>query len=103
MRRTFHSELADALDQLQAETAEAANRPPAKAVDLKFNRYESGERVVMRAEIRGPQRWFAKVCAGIDVWGDGRLSVWSGSGRRSEVEPRGKETAWHALRRELGI
>lgn len=95
--------MGEAVDHLQAETAEAANRPPAKAVDLKFNRYESGERVVMRAEIRGPQRYFAKVCAGIDVWGDGRLSTWSGASRRAEVKLRGNETAWHALRRELGV
>jgi hypothetical protein len=103
VRKSIHPTLGEALDGLQAETAEAANRAPAREVDLRFRSYGPEDRVVMRAEVKGPQRHFAKVTAGIDVRGDNRLEPWLGGAARSEVEVRKGETAWQALRRALGL
>ena len=103
VRKSVHPTLRSALDGLQAETAEAANRPPAKSVDLRFRDYGPEDLVVMRAEVKGPQKHFAKVTAGMDVRGDGRLEPWVGGAKRAEVEVGKRETAWQALSRALGV
>lgn len=95
--------LVEALDQLQAETVEAANRPPVKAIDLKVRDFEPSDQVVLRAQVKGPQRWIPKVQCGIDVRGDGSVKPWIGGAGKREVEVRKKETPWLALRRELGV
>lgn len=101
--RSSHGSLSDAVDRLQAETAAAAARPDAAPVDARIRRFEPGDRVVLRAEVRGPQRFFAGTACGMDVRGDGRLEPWVGGRSRTVVEVGPRETAWQALRRELGI
>jgi hypothetical protein len=102
VRRSVFADLGAALDQLQGETVEAANRPSRAAIEMKVRKFEPGDLVVMRTELRGPQRYFAKVVAGIDVRGDGTLAPWVGAGSRSLIDVGANETAWQALRRQLG-
>lgn len=103
VRKSTWPTLAEALDQQQAETVEAANRPEVHAIDLKVRDFEPGDQVVMRAGIKGPQRWVPKVRCGIDVRGDGSVKPWIGGAGKREVDVRKKETPWLALRRELGV
>jgi len=103
VRRSTWPALADALDKLQAETAEAANRPAAKEIDVKVRYYRPEDQVRMRAEIRGPERFVPKVRCGIDVRGDGSLEPWTGGAERHDVPVAAGETAWNALRRSLGV
>ncbi|MCX6389185.1 MAG: hypothetical protein NT122_00915 [Solirubrobacterales bacterium] len=101
MRRSTHSTLDDALHELQAETAEAASRPPAKEIDVKIRYYRPEDLVRMRAQLRGPQRFVPQVRCGIDVRGDGSLEPWIGGAERHDVKLQSGENAWQALRREL--
>ena len=101
VRTTIHQTLSAALDELQAETVEAAARPRAREVDLKVRTISPQDRVVMRAEVKGPERLFAKTHAGVDVRGDQSVLPWTGGRKRVEVKPRKGETPWQALRREL--
>jgi hypothetical protein len=103
VRKSIWPTLADALDQLQAETVEASNRPPAQPVDLKVRDFTPRDLVVMRAGVKGPQRLLPKVRCGMDVRGDGSAEPWIGGAGKREVEVRRKETPWLALRRELGV
>ena len=103
VRKSVFESLDEALFGLQAETAEAAARPPAKPVEMKVRVFEPADQVTMRAQVTGPQRWMPKVRCGMDVRGNGRLEPWIGGPARTEVSLGRKETAWQALRRELGV
>lgn len=103
VRRSVHGSLADALDELQAETAAAATRPQASAVEMRVRRFEPADRVVLRGEVRGPQRFLPSTACGIDVRGDNSIDPWVGSRSRRLVAVGRRETAWQALRRELGL
>jgi len=103
VRKSVWPTLAEALNGLQAETVEAANRPQAKGIDLKVRDFEPHDLVVMRAGVKGPQRFVAKVRCGMDVRGDGSAEPWIGGAGRREVAAHKKETPWQALRRELGV
>ena len=70
------------------------------------------ERVQMLREFEPPQRVAARIElstggmlrrreAGVDVMGDGALVAYAGGLRRRMLEPRGDETAFDAVRREL--
>jgi len=103
VRKSEWPSLAEALDELQAETVEASNRPPAEPIDLRVRDFEPRDLVVMRATVKGPQRFVPKVRCGMDVRGDGSAHPWIGGAGKSEVDVRKKETPWLALRRELGV
>lgn len=102
VRRSTHASFNEAFDELQAETVEASNRPPAKEIDVKTRYYRPEDQVIMRAQLRGPQRFVPKVRCGIDVRGDGSPEPWTGGSSRKDVEVRKGETAWQALRRTVG-
>jgi hypothetical protein len=94
--------LGDALDELDgaaraAATAEGRRGP----IDLRYRRFEPGEQVIVRGELRGPGRWRPAVRAGLDVRGDGEVIAWTGSVRREQVTPAADETPYQALRRAL--
>ena len=101
VRKTVHQTLSAALDELQSETVEAAARPRAQEVDLKVRSFSPEDQVVMRAEVKGPERFFAKTHAGVDVRGDQSVLAWGGGRKRVELKPRKGESPWQALRREL--
>ena len=62
--------LAEALDLLEAYTRTAARR---EGVDFVSRRYEPGDLVAMRVELKGDG-----VNAGLDVHGDGSAVAWTG-------------------------
>ncbi len=98
-KRRFDS-LEAALDGLQQAIDEA--RPPRLATAHAFVReVEPVKQVALRAEIAGPQRFFAQVNGGIDVRGDGSPEAFTGRVSRAVVEPRAGEGAVDALRRAL--
>lgn len=101
VRRSSYGSLEAAFDELQAETVEASNRPPAKEIDVKTRYYRPEDQVVMRAQLRGPQRFIPKVRCGIDVRGDGSPEPWTGGSSRRDVDVRKGETAWQALKRTV--
>jgi hypothetical protein len=59
-----------------------------------------GDRVAARIEI-STGRWWRGRTAGVDVMGDGSLVAFSGGMTRTKLAPRGGESAFDAVRREL--
>jgi hypothetical protein len=88
--------LAEALDLLEAETRVVATTTRRGTIDVRLRRFEPGEQVAGRAELRGPG-----VRAGFDVRGDGSVRAWTGRVRRRLVEPEAGETPYEALRRAV--
>jgi hypothetical protein len=85
--------LAEALDVLEAYAGTAARR---EAVEFVNRRYEPGDLVALRIELKGDG-----VRAGLDVVGDGSAVAWTGRIRRSAIEPERGESPIAALRRTL--
>jgi hypothetical protein len=89
------------LDTLTARGRELADSASADTVNLKVARFEPAQQVRARLELAGPERWFPSVRAGVDVRGDGSVEAFRGGVRRVELERRGGEDAFAALRRSL--
>jgi hypothetical protein len=89
--------LEQALALLEARVRAAAAGPGRAPVDLRVRRYEPGQPVTARAELRGPEGRRA----GIDVRGDGTAAAWTGRIRRAELAAEPGEDAYAALRRVL--
>jgi hypothetical protein len=99
VERERFAQLAPALDAIEARGREAERSASARAVDLKLlRRFEPVQQVVARLELSGPRR----LRAGIDIRGDGSAEGFTGRVRRRLIEQRGDESAYDALRRELG-
>jgi hypothetical protein len=93
--------LEDALAALEQRARTAAAGPGLKTVDLRARRYEPGDQIAARGELRGPERWRPSVRGGLDVRGDGSVRAWTGAPTRAVVEPIDGEDAYAALRRAL--
>jgi hypothetical protein len=102
VERLRSESLEAALDLLENRTRQLGLGPRRETIDLKVRRYEPGDLVTARAEVRGPQRWRSDVHAGLDLRGDGSVVAWTGSVHREAVEPAAGETPYDALRRVLG-
>lgn len=89
------------LDDLEARGRDLAASASARAVDLKVKRFEPAQPVTARLELAGPERWFPSVRAGVDIRGDGSAAAFRGGVRRVELERRGDDDAFAALRRSL--
>jgi len=98
-KRRFDS-LEAALDGLQ-EAVDAADPPRLGTARAFARRIEPVQQVALRAEVAGPQRFFAKVNGGLDVRGDGSPEPFTGRVNRQVVEMRSGESAVAALRRAL--
>ena len=85
--------LSEALDLLEAYTTTATRRDP---VDFVSRRYEPGDLVALRIELKGDG-----VRGGLDVHGDGSAVAWTGRIRRTAIDPEPGESPIAALRRTL--
>jgi hypothetical protein len=88
-------ELSEALDAVELNARAAANTERRQTIDTRVHRYEAGDQVAARVELRG-----RGVAVGVDVRGDGRLQAWTGRVRRRPLELEDDETPFEALRRE---
>jgi hypothetical protein len=84
----------EALDAVELHGRAAANTERRNAVDTRVRRYEAGDQVAARVELRGPG-----VAVGVDVRGDGGVQAWTGRIRRRPLELEEGETPFEALRR----
>ena len=100
VHRSSAPTLTAALDLVEAAARDAARERPG-SVDLRFRRFDPGERVVARVEVAGPQRLSPSVRAGIDVHGDGSMVAHVGRARRAPVPEGDRESPLEALRRTL--
>ena len=96
VERVTAETLAEALDAVELHARAAANTERRPPVDTRVRRYEPGDRVAVRAELRG-----RGVNAGVDVRGDGSVEAWTGRIRRRPLELRDDETPYEALRRTV--
>ena len=81
---------------LEAVQRHASRAPRRDTVEFISRRYEPGDLVAARIELKG-----SGVRAGLDVRGDGSTVAWTGRLRRAVIEPRPGEDAYAALRRTL--
>jgi len=87
-----------ALATVESRARELSENADAQPVDAKIRKFEPIQQVVGRVELAGPSR----LRAGVDVRGDGSLESYTGRLRRKLIEQRRGESAFDALRRELG-
>jgi hypothetical protein len=87
----------EALDAVELHGRAAANTERRTTVDTRVRRYEAGDQVATRVELKGPG-----VNAGVDVRGDGGVQAWTGRVFRRPLELEDDETPFEALRREVG-
>ena len=88
-----HESLDEAIDTLAHH---ARFVPRRQGVDFVNRRYEPGDLVAARIELKG-----SGVRAGVDVRGDGSAEAWTGRLRRTPVVQAPGEDAYAALRRIL--
>lgn len=93
VERSKRESLEEAIEALEHHARFAPRRA---GVDFVNRRYEPGDLVAVRIELKG-----SGVRAGMDVRGDGSMVAWTGRLRRAEIEPRPGESASAALRRAL--
>jgi hypothetical protein len=96
VERLRPDDLESALDAIELHARAAANTERRGAIDTRVRRYDAGEQVAVRVELRGPG-----VAAGVDVRGDGAVQAWLGRVRRRALAPEDGETVYDALRRAL--
>jgi hypothetical protein len=84
----------EALDAVELHGRAAANTERRATVDTRVRRYEAGDQVAARVELKGPG-----VYAGVDVRGDGGVQAWTGRVFRRPLELEDDETPFEALRR----
>jgi len=94
--------LEGALSALERRTRALADSSRRDPVDLRLRKFEPAQQVAARTEVAGPGRWLPAVRGGVDVRGDGSLEAFVGGLRRKVIEQREGESAFAALRRELG-
>jgi hypothetical protein len=92
-------ERSETLDEAIETLERHARTAPRRAgVEFVNRRYEPGDLVAARIEVKG-----SGVRAGVDVRGDGSMVAWTGRMRRAEIERKFGESAPDALRRALTV
>jgi hypothetical protein len=99
VRRSSFDDMGRALDALESRGRELAEAAPGDSVNVKYKRFEPGQRVVARLELAGPERLMPSVRVGVDVRGDGSVEAYRGRVRREIVTEKRGESAYAALRR----
>ena len=94
IERLKTDELSEALDAVELNARAAANTERRRTIDTRVRRYEAGDQVAARVELRG-----RGVSVGVDVRGDGGMQAWTGRVRRRALELEDDETPFEALRR----
>ena len=89
--------LEDALDAVEMHARAAATTERRGDGRRALRRYEAGDQVAARVELRGP----GASPPGVDVRGDGAVQAWTGRVAPRAVEPRTARRAYEALRRAL--
>jgi hypothetical protein len=94
VERVRAQELSEALDAVELNARAAANTERRRTIDTHLRKYEAGDQVAARVELRGPG-----VAVGVDVRGDGAVQAWTGRVRRRPLELEDGETPFEAVRR----
>ena len=94
VERERFERLEDALSFIERTGAVLEASADSRVIKVPLGRdFEPVQRVIARIEVAG---------AGIDVRGDGSSEAWTGRLRRRLIEQRVGESAYDALRREVG-
>lgn len=97
--RQGFDDLGAAVGALETEARSAATADRLGSVSL-LRTFEGGDRVAARIEI-STGGWLRGSAAGVDVMGDGAIVAYRGGVTRAPLEPRGNESAFDAVRRQL--
>lgn len=100
--RSRHPTLDEAITALETELAALRGAARRSLIDLKVRQFEPLAQVTVRGEVSGPGRLFPAVRAGVDLRGDGSAEAYVGRVRRRLVTQQSGESAYAALRREVG-
>jgi hypothetical protein len=95
--RSRHADVTAALAALESRGRDLERTADAKPRAPLGRTFEPVQQVVARLELSGPGR----VCAGVDVRGDGSAESWTGRLRRQVLEQRRGESPYDALRRAV--
>jgi len=97
--RERFDELGDAVSALAREAEAIRAEGGLEGVSL-VRDFGPGEQVAARLEI-STGRWLRTRTAGVDVMGDGSFVAFAGGVTRTELAPKGSESAFDAVRRSL--
>ena len=100
VRRESFDDLNGAVAAMERAVDEVRAEGPLQGVKV-LREFEPGERVAARIEL-STGGWLRGREAGVDVMGDGSVVPYSGGMGRRQLEPRPDESAFEAVRRELG-
>jgi hypothetical protein len=98
--RQTYDDLDAALAAMERQVGEIRSEGPLDEVSA-IRTYEPGQRVHARLEL-STGGFFRGREAGVDVMGDGALVPYAGAVRKRRLEPARGESAFDAIRRELG-
>ena len=97
--RTTFDRLGEALEAMRAEAESVRAEGPLDEVKM-IRTYEPQTRVAARLEISSGGLLGGNT-AGIDVMGDGRVVAFQGGVLRRELDPRGGQTPYDAVKRAM--
>jgi len=98
VRHSQFEELDEAIAEMRAEAHAIQAEGPLPAASM-LRDYEARDQVHARLQISA--KGLGKPTAGVDVRGDNSLVAYRGALRRQELEPRGRETPFDAVRETL--
>jgi hypothetical protein len=100
VRRESFEDLEEAIAAMEAAVDGVRATGPLEGVKI-LRDFEPGERVAARVEL-STGGWLRGREAGLDVMGDGTLVAYAGGMGRRKLEPDARQTAFDAVRSELG-
>jgi hypothetical protein len=100
--RERRATLAEAIDVLERGLTSLGDEARRERRSAFMREYEPVAQVAARGELAGPGLLRRSIRAGADVRGDGSIEAYRGKVTRQLVEQEPGESAFDALRRELG-